>query len=86
MFEIVFASIAIASVGAWCYTLCEKWGIFMWWQMNTHFSLIEEMLSCQFCRTWWICVVLSLLTAWCIGDVWLLICPFISTKIAQKLI
>ncbi len=49
-------------------------------------KLISEMFSCDFCLSWWICVLLVIGTALWRWDASILIVPFFSTPITRALL
>lgn len=80
--EFILWSIAVAMVASFLLTLAHKWGIIEWMQVHSRYEIIYKMLNCMFCSCWWTCVVLSIILAVVMWNWWMLLIPFVSTKMA----
>lgn len=75
----------VALAAAWVVSLMVKWGIVE--DMQVHGSdIISRMASCDFCLSWWACVVVSVVTALVCGDWVVLLAPVFSTPITRRLL
>lgn len=75
----------LACVAAFVVTLLYKWRVIEYLQIhgNTFFS---KMANCDFCLSWWVCVLLVLPIAIYTGDYRCLFAPFVSTIITRNLL
>lgn len=86
MVEFIILAICNASFGAWMLTLGYKWEIIPRMAVNARTKLFCKMLNCQFCLTWWTNVGIALAESIGTGNWWLMLLPFVSTKIGLKLL
>lgn len=49
-------------------------------------KLISEMFGCDFCLSWWTCVVLAIIAALIDGEVVILLAPLFATPITRALL
>ncbi len=47
---------------------------------------VSQLFSCDYCLSWWVAVVLSVVAAVIMGDAALLLIPFMSTPITRALL
>lgn len=85
MTEILQVVVLVALLAAWMVSLMAKVGIVEWMQVHGT-ALISEMASCDFCLSWWSCVVVSLVVALCCGEWCYVLVPFLATPITRRLI
>lgn len=83
-FSVVVALVALGA--SWVICLGYKWGIIEYWQTMTRFEIINKMLNCHFCLSWWVCVVLSLAAVVLLDDLVYIIVPIFSTNITKNII
>lgn len=81
----VCACLIVAAIAAFSVTLMHKWGLVEYAQVHAG-QLISQMFHCDFCLSWWTCVILSILCALIFWHWALLFVPFIATPIARKLL
>lgn len=85
MSEILINSIVIGCLAAFSITLAKKWGVVE--QMQVHGNdLVSEMAHCDFCMSWWACVVLTLVYIFVTGDTSMVWMPFIGTMVSRRLL
>lgn len=62
-------------------TLMEKWGVIEWLQFNAPTDFWYKLASCEFCQSFHIAVVLSIILAFTMRDAWFLTIPFFSSSL-----
>lgn len=85
MSEILINSIVIGCLAAFFITLAKKWGVVEHLQVMGN-DLISEMAHCDFCMSWWACVVLTLVYIFFTGDTSMVWMPFIGTMVSRRLL
>lgn len=75
----------VALFAAFLLSLAVKWRILEWMQVHAPCDLINEMLNCKFCTSFWMGVVISLILCVVIGNWWLIAIPTCSTIITREL-
>lgn len=85
MSELLVNSVVIGCVAAFFITLAKKWGIVEQMQVRGN-DLISEMAHCDFCLSWWACVVLTIVYVFATGEVDMVYIPFIGTMVSRFLI
>lgn len=79
--------IAIVALGAsWIIDVAYKMGVIEYWQAHTRFDLVNEMLNCKFCLSWWTCLVLSAVMAAVYGEWICLFAAVLATNITKRII
>lgn len=85
MIMMIELMILIALGAAFVVLLIKKWGIAEWVQVHGN-GFFSKLFSCDLCMSFWAAVVLSVLTAILMGDVWLIFLPVFSTPITRMLV
>lgn len=85
MIMMIELMILIALGAAFVVLLIKKWGIAEWVQVHGN-GFFSKLFSCDLCMSFWAAVVLSVLTAIFLGDLWLLSLPVFSTPITRMLV
>ena len=85
MIMMIELMILIALGAAFVVLLIKKWGIAEWVQVHGN-GFFSKLFSCDLCMSFWAAVVLSILTAIMVGDVWLIFLPVFSTPITRMLV
>lgn len=85
MIMMIELMILIALGAAFVVLLIKKWGIAEWVQVHGN-GFFSKLFSCDLCMSFWAAVVLSILTAIMVGDVWLISLPVFSTPITRMLV
>lgn len=85
MSEILINSIVIGCLAAFFITLAKKWGVVEQLQVRGN-DLISEMAHCDFCMSWWACVVLTLVYIFVTTDTSMVWMPFIGTMVSRGLL
>ena len=65
--------------------LAYKWKIVEWLQVHGSEKL-SQLAHCDFCMSWWLCVLLTVIVAPFIGEWWLVSVPFIATPLTRHLL
>ena len=65
--------------------LAYKWKLVEWLQVHGS-ERIAEMAHCDFCMSWWLCVLLTVIVSPFFCQPWLLAVPFIATPITRHLL
>lgn len=85
MITILLVAVMVACWSAFILLLLYKWGIVEW--MQVHGSIIiSKMAHCEFCLSWWLCLILTLIILSITGDVTLVTVPFIATPLARRIL
>lgn len=82
---ILMVALMVACVAAFLLLLAYKLGGVEKLQVEGS-DIVAKMANCDFCMSWWLCVVLSLVMVAVFCDAWLLVVPFVATPIARRLI
>ena len=77
--------ILIALGAAFVVLLIKKWGIAEWVQVHGN-GFFSKLFSCDLCMSFWAAVVLSVITAIMVGDVWIISLPMFTTPITRMLV
>lgn len=85
MLDFLLYVVVVALFSAFGLTLLRKWGAIEYVQVHGS-DFFAEMFNCDFCLSWWAGVVVSIVWAIFVGDAVLLLVPFFSTKLTQKLL
>lgn len=85
IFWIVIVSFMVGCAAAFLLLLAYKLGIVEWLQVHGD-VVVSKMAQCNFCMSWWLSVVITILLAVIMDNVALLCVPFISTTIARRLL
>lgn len=85
MEHFIYNIIVVALIAAFVLTLLRKWGVIEWVQIHGN-DFFSKMFNCDFCLSWWTCVILSVLMLIMTGNPVLLGVPFCSTMITRVLL
>lgn len=85
MIQYIFYIIVVSTFAAFSLILLAKWGIIEYVQVhgNTFFS---KMFHCDFCLSFWVGLLISIVCAIIMQDISLLCIPFCSTIITRNLL
>lgn len=72
----------IALAATFIIILTEKWGGTEWLQVHGN-KLVAQMASCDFCLSWWVCVILTAAFVAFTGDYTMAVAPFFATPITR---
>lgn len=72
-------------LAAFFLLLAYKWGVVEYLQVHGS-KLVSEMARCDFCMSWWLCVILTLPTLMLWYHVFALIVPLVATPICRKML
>ena len=70
---------------AFLLMLAYKLGIVEWMQINGN-KFFSEMAHCDFCMSWWLSLIVTMMIMCFTCNLHLLVVPFIATPIARKLL
>lgn len=84
MYDYLFVTIAVALVAAFALLLLKKWGVIEWLQVHGN-DLISQLASCDFCLSWWICLLVSIVIAILMHDPCCIITAILATPVTRKL-
>lgn len=78
-------TIEVALAAAFVVLLMKKWGIVEYMQIygNNFFS---KLFSCEFCLSFWTCLVIACITAALTGEFALMAAPLFSTPITRMIV
>ena len=85
MKDLLINSVVIGCIAAFFITLAKKWGIVEYLQVHGN-QLVSEMAHCDFCLSWWACVVLTVFYAIGTGDAMFVAMPFVGTMVSRSLL
>ena len=74
--------VLIALAATFVIILTEKWGGAEWLQVHGN-KLVAQMASCDFCLSWWVCVILTAAFVAVTGDYTMVVAPFFATPITR---
>lgn len=75
----------VALVAAFVVLLTKKWGIDEWMQVHGD-KFMSRLFSCDFCMSFWACVIASLVLYCWSDDPKMLTIPFFATPITRMLV
>ena len=75
----------VALVSAFLLSLAVKWGWLEWMQVHAPNGVLERLLGCKFCVSFWTGAALSLALAAVTGEWLLLAVPVCSTLLTREL-
>ena len=84
MINYLTIAILIALIAAFALCLLKKIGTIEWLQVHGN-GLISEMANCDFCLSWWLSLIISILAACWLEDWHVLIAAVLATPICRKL-
>jgi hypothetical protein len=82
---ILTETIIIALSSAFILLLLRKVGAVEWLQLHGN-DFIHELASCEFCLSWWICLFISLVRAFCTGDWVVILFAALAAPVTRKLL
>jgi hypothetical protein len=88
MAQIFWTLVYAVMVGLWVsflLLLAYKIGIVEWLQVHGG-DFISKMAHCDFCMSWWLSVLVTLIIFCFLGDSSLISVPFLATPIARRLL
>lgn len=85
MEQFVYCIIVVALVAAFVLTLLRKWGVIEWVQVHGN-DFFAKMFNCDFCLSWWACVMICLFALVVTGNPLYFVVPFCSTIITRILL
>lgn len=85
MSEILIVSVLIACIAAFIVTLMHKWGAVEYMQVHADDfpEVVNKLFSCDFCLSWWVSVIISIVLAITMSYLLVLLCPFVATPVAK---
>lgn len=85
MIGILMYAVMVALWVTFLLLLAYKVGIIEWMQVHGG-KFISKMAQCDFCMSWWLSVIITLVVFCFTCNVMLLVVPFLSTPIARRLL
>ena len=85
MEHFIYNIIVVALIAAFVLTLLRKWGGIEWVQIHGNDSF-SKMFNCDFCLSWWACVLICFFALIFTGIPAFLGVPFCSTMITRVLL
>ena len=82
MNELLNIAVIIALIAAFGILLAGKLGLLEWVQINGN-RFFSEMARCNFCLSFWVGLVLSILFAVALGNSIILFVPVVSTPLTR---
>lgn len=82
----IITFIAIIALGsAFILALLSKWGIVERMQLHAPNAFFYSLVSCHFCLTWWVSVIVGVTLALCVRDWVALVAIPLSVPIGMRL-
>lgn len=78
-------SLLVASAAAFFLALARKWGVVEYMQVHAPNQFLDKMFRCEFCLSWWACVVLTIFVVMALQEPFMFFIPFFATMITRKL-
>lgn len=75
----------VALISAFILSLMRKWGVIEYVQVHGN-DFFSKMFNCNFCLSWWVNVVLSIIAAIIVGDINIMCVPLCATVITREMI
>lgn len=72
----------VSLFAAFLVLLAHKVGLVEWMQVHGS-DLVSKMAHCDFCMSWWCCVLLTVMVMAVTGEVYLAAVPFIATPLTR---
>lgn len=85
MVDFIAATIIIALLASWIILFIGKTGTREYIQVHSP-KLISQMFSCDFCLSWWLCLIWAVLFSLEAGNPVLLLTSFCATPIARHIL
>lgn len=83
IFIITCLTLLVALLSQFIQTLMQKWGILGWLQSRAN-PFFYKMLTCSFCRSFWLSVIICLVAYAVSGYVWVLVVPIFVAPIGGE--
>lgn len=85
MIYLLSITLIVAFVSSFVLFLLKKWGFVEWLQINGN-DFFSRMAWCDFCLSWWVCVIITAMLFIATRDTWLFFVPFCSTMLTRKML
>lgn len=85
MINLLVTIILIALVAAWMILFLIKIRLIEYIQIHGC-ELLAKMASCEFCLSWWLCVIIAIITAIVNNDFYIILYAVPATPICRKLL
>lgn len=82
---IMTVALIVGCIAAFLLLLAYKLGIVEWLQVHGD-PIISKMAQCDYCMSFWLCVIIMLVMAAITDDAGLICVPIIATPIARRLL
>lgn len=84
MYDYLFVTIAVALVAAFVLLLLKKLGVVEWMQVHGN-DFISQLAGCDFCLSWWTCLIIATVAAVVVQDPFTIITAIGAAPITRKL-
>lgn len=78
-----FATFVVTPISIFVLILVDKWGITEWCMVHSPNDFIYKLLGCNFCRTFWISLVITFIFFALSGKVELMLCPIVACNVGR---
>lgn len=82
LLEVLALSGFMSMVAAFMLLLAYKVGIVEWLQVHGN-EMVSKMAHCDFCMSWWLCVLLTAIVIVFVCEPYVLAVPFIATPLTR---
>lgn len=81
----LFSILVISPLAMFILCLMDKWGVTEYLRMHGN-DLVYKLVSCNFCRSFWIGLIISIIFAVVCGRVEILFCPILSALMGRMML
>ena len=85
MNDFIICVLIAASFSTFLLMLAVKWKVVEWMQVHGN-DFFSKLANCDFCLSWWVNVILSIILFAVTLDVTVLAVPFCATMLTRKMI
>lgn len=85
MINLLVTIILIALVAAWLILFATKIRLVEYIQVHAC-ELLSKMANCEFCLSWWVCVIVAGVIAFVNDDIYIIFYTIPATPICRKLL
>lgn len=85
MLTTVLYAVCVALWASFLLLLAYKTGLVEWMQVNGG-KYMSQMAHCNFCMSWWLCVIMTVFLFTFTEDIHCVCVPFLATPIARMMV
>lgn len=85
MIDIIVTAVLVAMIAAFIILLLKKIGAIEWLQVFGN-DFVSKLANCDFCLSWWTCLIIAISTAVITDDWRTVVCAIFATPLCRKLL